>query len=591
MASLPFGPRCIGARYGWVCAGGVENGQFASIRVGQQDKSRNQRQQSGDENGEGEGVEEGEETTEAREPGSGIPRRICPETRFSQLGGSIVNSVTLHRPPSSKSDNDVLAVLTYSSHLPTVNFDRLTVRISNNDKTVRIFHLAQHKVLTTLHLDIATNHASISPDGNHLVVVGDSAYVYFYHPGPALGACSRAPSRETLEAGWKSWILSSDPLIAGIARTEALISTSFSPSSLLCAVASQDGSITIFNTRYLSPSIGSGGPSPIVKQIPSSRPGTYAGAVRSVQFSPAPWDLLVWAEHSGRICVADARSNFTKRQVVNVLVDKDELIEVEIQLADGDSDSQRSWRGREGLPNRRNTRVGDPEEDAVALTGGDDDVHAFLSRRFDELSELVSRVRGNSHEWWAIAPSHATPVRTAGSTYAPQARPTVTSLSPSPHSSIGPVTSTTPTLLRDYRERQLERERVRQRAHDPPRRRNSTHPSYTDQSTSTSTSLITTQQHPPASRYPPAAEVGASLHGFASRDSLRTSRQVEAAIATHQRNREHLDALIAEERSQSYSRRHATTSGSADDVGVSYRDDGGGVDITGCTLSRDGSKL
>jgi hypothetical protein len=32
-----------------------------------------------------------------------------------ELGGSIVNSVTLHRPPSSTSDDDVLAVLTYDT--------------------------------------------------------------------------------------------------------------------------------------------------------------------------------------------------------------------------------------------------------------------------------------------------------------------------------------------------------------------------------------------------------------------------------------------------------------------------------------------
>ena len=68
----------------------------------QQDKSSDQRQ--GDDE-----VEEGEE---ARESTSGSQRRISPDIKISQLGGLIVNSVTLHRPPSSKSDDDVLAVLT-----------------------------------------------------------------------------------------------------------------------------------------------------------------------------------------------------------------------------------------------------------------------------------------------------------------------------------------------------------------------------------------------------------------------------------------------------------------------------------------------
>ncbi|PWW71722.1 hypothetical protein C7212DRAFT_348794 [Tuber magnatum] len=102
VAALPFGPRCIGAKYGWVCAGGVENGQFASIRVRQQEKNSDQRRGDGE-------VEEREGATEST---SRSQRRISPDIKISQLGGLIVNSVTLHRPPSSKSDDDVLAVLT-----------------------------------------------------------------------------------------------------------------------------------------------------------------------------------------------------------------------------------------------------------------------------------------------------------------------------------------------------------------------------------------------------------------------------------------------------------------------------------------------
>ncbi|KAG0125460.1 hypothetical protein HOY82DRAFT_581426 [Tuber indicum] len=73
------------------------------------------------------------------------------------------------------------------------------------------------------------------------------------------------------------------------------------------------------------------------------------------------------------------------------------------------------------------------------------------------------------------------------------------------------------------------------------------------------------------------------------------SRPIEASQADHQRSGDHLSLLIAEERRQSYLRRRAATSnaaaGIADDAGIGYRDDGDGVDITGCTLSRDGSKL
>lgn len=495
----------------------------------------------------------------------------------------------------------------------------------NNDKTVRIFHLAQNTVLTTLHLNIATNHASISPDGQHLVVVGDSTKVYFYHPASPSGSCPGTPGTGIGEAGSELSSSSHPPLTAG---TDALISTSFSPSSLLCAVASQDGSITIFDTRYLSCTNFPGCPSPIVKMITSSRPKTYAGAVRSVQFSPAPLDLLVWAEHSGRVCVADARSNFTKRQVVDVLVEKDDLIEAEIMSVGGEDDNtQRSWRRREGSTGRRYTREEEEsEEDAVAAN--EDDVHAFFSRRFGELSELVSRVRGNSHEWWAAPtpnptsnyppsagasngrtpisnypPSHP-PARTPTSTQSPSASTSTPTSQGAPNPN---PPSSTPALLRDYRERQIERERARQRIHDPPRRRNSTHPSYTDQSTSTSpvsTRLPVPVPVPsvpvPVPSVPPVTEPNSSPRRLSwntgSEPRTSASRPLEVVFTEHQRNRE-LSALIAEERRRNYLRRRATNGGSTgstgamDDGGMGYRDDGDGVDITGCTLSRDGSKL
>lgn len=488
--------------------------------------------------------------------------------------------------------------------------------ISNNDKTVRIFHLAQNRVLTTLHLNIATNHSSISPDGQHLVIVGDCSKVYFYHPATSSGSCPGTPGTGIGEAGCESWILSSHPpLTAGI---DALISTSFSPSSLLCAVASQDGSITIFDTRYLSCTNIPGCPSPIVNRIMSSRPRTYAGAVRSIQFSPAPWDLLVWAEHSGRVCVADARSNFVKRQVVDILVEKDDLIEAEVMSVGGDDDTQHSWRRREGSAGRRYTREEEEsEEDAVAAS--EDDVHAFFSRRFDELSELVSRVRGNSHEWWATPPLNSAPNyppssgangRATTSNYTPPdasvrastsaQSPSISTSTPPPQTVPNTNPTSTPALLRDYRERQIERERARQRIHDPPRRRNSTHPSYADQlvsTVSTSTRLPVPIPTPPAL---PISESNLPSQRLSWNTSVEprssTSRPLDVIFTEHQRNREQLSALIAEERRRTYLRRRAANSGSTASVGVmdegaGYRDDGDGVDITGCTLSRDGSKL
>ena len=37
---------------------------------------------------------------------------MLAEAKISELGGLIVNSITLHRSPGSKGDDDVLAILT-----------------------------------------------------------------------------------------------------------------------------------------------------------------------------------------------------------------------------------------------------------------------------------------------------------------------------------------------------------------------------------------------------------------------------------------------------------------------------------------------
>jgi hypothetical protein len=51
---------------------------------------------------------------EGEEDPGGRRLESWPYVNIKELGGSIVNSVTLHRPPSSTSDDDVLAVLTYA---------------------------------------------------------------------------------------------------------------------------------------------------------------------------------------------------------------------------------------------------------------------------------------------------------------------------------------------------------------------------------------------------------------------------------------------------------------------------------------------
>ncbi|KAI5795478.1 WD40-repeat-containing domain protein [Peziza echinospora] len=552
VASLPFAPICLGAKYGWVCAGGSDNGKFAAIRVG--------------------------------DDGRPLPARNgCEEARadvrVSELGGLIVNSITLHRPPGPNADQDILAILT------------------NNDQTVRILSLVHNRVQTTLHLPIPTNHASISPDGKNLVVVGDSTEVYFYH-----SSSETAPNRE---AGRESWTFSSDtPLTAG--TMPALISTSFSPSSVMCAVASQDGSITIFDTRYLNSRTRKGNCA-IIKTIPSSRPQTFAGAVRSVQFSPAPWDLLVWAEHSGRISIADSRSNFNKRQIIDVLGEEKAPNVVEV-LGVSDDDGCQSGR-ISGQRSRTGTETGGPIEDAL-----NDEMENYFRGQIvgRTTNQNTNTLLNHVHTQGTTAPINymhpryfmrntsavATAVVSLPSTISPNAG---TAREDTPHS-----VSVSLSLLHNHRERQLaarERDRIRQLMAEIPLRRTQS----IEQVAFNPTPPATTTIIPPTiNRDPQAPSQSATTRPAHWRVDYEAQRRPIEEIHQLQRNNEQLSLMIAEDRRRRRSSQnealvtrvvpllpvaanprvpetteHDAADGDGDDV----------VNITGCTLSVDGSKL
>lgn len=104
VAVIPFEPRCLVAGYGWIVVGGPENGECAFIRIGDGgmpvhgdapfqtdvdsalplDLDPRPSMTSGDFNG---------ESASTRYRSS----RSSPEVELHRFGGSIVNSVTIHR--------------------------------------------------------------------------------------------------------------------------------------------------------------------------------------------------------------------------------------------------------------------------------------------------------------------------------------------------------------------------------------------------------------------------------------------------------------------------------------------------------------
>lgn len=185
-----------------------------------------------------------------------------------------------------------------------------------------MFSLTQSRVLDTLEFPTPMNHATISPDGTLLIAVGDEPQAFF---------CRRArlpslPSNGEPAFQRYQWNKIAEPKLSLTHSSDACFSTAFSPSGHICAVASQAGVITVFDTSMIRDDMD---PDDAVLDVfKSSRPclgRDFSGAVRSMSFSPSPWDLLAWAEDQGRVCVIDLRTGFRSRQTVELETDSPSL--------------------------------------------------------------------------------------------------------------------------------------------------------------------------------------------------------------------------------------------------------------------------
>ncbi|KAH8710007.1 WD40-repeat-containing domain protein [Phaeosphaeriaceae sp. PMI808] len=297
VTTLPWEARCTASGHGYVCVGGADDGNFACIKLTAFPPSH-------------------PSDVDALLPldfQHGLPHPpllgAAHDIRLEKIGEDIVNSISIHKfPPDAENQGDVVAVLT------------------NNDKTVRIYSLTQNLEVTVLDLPFAMNHATISPDHRLLVAVGDTPTAYFYQ--------RRKFSTKMTAPDWQ--LLHQVALYRPISTPSAdgYFSTAWSPWGRLCAVGSECGYITVFDVELLK--IVEYGEDAVAHIISSTRPDTVAGAgaVRTMHFSPSPWDFLVWSEDQGRVCVADLRSGLKVRQVL-ALDAKEEGLET-IQIADFD---------------------------------------------------------------------------------------------------------------------------------------------------------------------------------------------------------------------------------------------------------------
>lgn len=305
IAELDWEARCTTAAHGFVCVGGADDGHFAAIKVNGFPPANSTR-------------------VDALLPLDFPARTTLPRpTRlgslerpdYQKIGDDIVNSISIHKlPAEGDKEEDIVAVLT------------------NNDKTVRIYSLTRKQELTVLDFPFPMNHATISPDGQLLVAVGDMHNGFFFERTKNKKASTAKNMEGRVESTPPDWTLLHEVCLyvpAG-SHIEGYFTTAWSPSGRLCAVGSECGYISIFDMELLKHC--EYGEDALVKRISSTRPDTVygPGAVRTMLFSPAPWDFLVWSEDQARVCIADLRSGVKVKQVLTLSTKNEDTERVEI---------------------------------------------------------------------------------------------------------------------------------------------------------------------------------------------------------------------------------------------------------------------
>ncbi|KAI4287001.1 MAG: hypothetical protein L6R35_003747 [Caloplaca aegaea] len=314
IASLPWKPQCLDARHGWICVGGPDHGRCAFICRGGRGAT-DPRGRSFQHEADVDALLPLDLDPDSRLlahsyfqrlRASPPPRRSKPEVQIHELGGSIMNSVTIHRLPSTQKGID----------------DEIVCVMANNDCTIRIYSLSRSRLLDTLPFSTCMNHASLSPDGQILVAVGDKPVAFF---------CKRITTSDASSSGedgadGHTWQQIAEVILSPSTLSDACFTTAFSPSGHVCAVAQQSGIVTLFDTSMIHEDMEND--DAVFEVLKSSRPsvnGDTYGAVRSMSFSPPPWDLLAWAEDRGRICVTDLRTCCRSRQTVDLELDSPRL--------------------------------------------------------------------------------------------------------------------------------------------------------------------------------------------------------------------------------------------------------------------------
>jgi WD40 repeat protein len=310
VTKLSYAPRCAIASKDWVCCGG-EDGNYTAIPLSDGatgldssftwDADADARLPLDLDPARHSNTRDTRSTTRRS-----LSRPIVPHN--VKVGAEIVNCITLWSPGEGKSER------AYTSPVAV---------ISNNDCSVSVVQLGTLDVLDEFFFPDCVNRSVISPDGQLLATICDDPYLYIHERRPKVRSKKDRLNRACAES--YEWALSGQIHLEGQRPSDKTMlrgsfAACFSNSGKYFAAASQYGIISVFETDSLTQAKSL----PIV--FTTSRPGTVLsrpetsapGAVRAMEFSPGPYDLLAWTESSGRFCVADVRNSFLSRQLIMI---------------------------------------------------------------------------------------------------------------------------------------------------------------------------------------------------------------------------------------------------------------------------------
>lgn len=335
------------AKYGWICAGG-ENGEFVSVQVDDESQggdlgrnnverdlfSRYRRSPANNSHADqdhwldafhdhvragspDERLRLGIDSASNNDSDDSLPALVpaipSPRTqpssdkslhaRSKTFGRDRVNCITLWTPQVSKVGFFEGA---YSAPVAV---------LANNDKHVTVVGLRDQDAVDELTYPDCVNRALISPDGRLLAAVCDDPYLYVHERVARQNSC---PGLFTRKEDFEWRLCAKIPLKSQRKEDRSdqrgSFAACFSNTGRFLAVGTQYGVISVFDTA----SFTEPGTDPLITAFTSSRAKDDVGAVRDMAFCPGPFDLLAWTEHRGRVGVADIRSNYVSRQMLNL---------------------------------------------------------------------------------------------------------------------------------------------------------------------------------------------------------------------------------------------------------------------------------